>query len=349
MRILGFNETTNTLSVVPDTFDDLYLLARIIGEGDEIEAKTYRRFRPNEGSEGEQKEVRAKISAEKIEIDKNSLRLRITGKILSGRPEQYIAIGSYHTLNIAQGERISITRKEWPAYIKEILNEAVKESKKSKLGVVVLDEEKATVAYVKGYGIEIATEIYSKLSKKMKQKEYELEKSRFFATLAKKINDMNVNTVIVAGPGFTKDDLKQYISANRIEIGKKLIWTSASDAERSGIREALQSDEVSKLLENEKIKQEFKYLDMLLRGLSLGAAYTGPGKVLDALNTYATGIVLVNDSVINKQEIKEILDTAYKQHVKIRIFNADDDAGMQLKSLGNIAAISKQLALTLDA
>ncbi|MEM3781817.1 MAG: mRNA surveillance protein pelota [Candidatus Micrarchaeaceae archaeon] len=349
MRILGFNESTNTLSLSADNFDDLYMLARVISYGDEIEARSYRRFRPNESSEGEQKEVHVRILAEKIELDKDSLRLRITGKILSGKPEQYVALGSYHTLNIAQGERISITRKEWPAYIRDMLNEAVKESRKARLGVVVLDEEKATFAYVRGYGIEVTAELYSRLSKRMKQKDYELEKGRFFAAIANKISGMSVPTVIVAGPGFTKDGLRQYISINRIDTGKNLVWASASDAERSGIREVLRSEETGKLLEGEKLKLEFKYLDTLLRGLGLGASYTGASKVLEAISKYSAGLVLVNDSVINRQDVKEILDAAYKQRVPIKIFNAEDDAGIQLKSLGDIAAINKQLAAGLNA
>ncbi|MGC8676320.1 MAG: mRNA surveillance protein pelota [Candidatus Micrarchaeia archaeon] len=343
MRILGFNSATNTLRLVPETFDDLYLLARIISAGDEAEARTYRRFKPNENKEGEQKEVVIKIGVEKVEIDKNAARLRLTGKIISGRPEQYIALGSYHTLNIAQGDRLEIAKQEWPGYMRDMLKEAVEAAKKPRLGIVAIDEEKATIAYVRGYGIDIVAEIYSKLSKKMKQSEYEREKNKFFDAVIGKINTMQVDTVIVAGPGFTKDDLKQYISANRIETSKKLAWASASDAERSGIKEALQSEEVAKLLEHDKIKLEFYYLNMLLRGLASGASFAGKGRVEQALEEYNAGIVLVNDSAINDPEIRRLLNKAYEQHAKIEIFNAEDDAGMQLKGLGDIAAIGKQL------
>ena len=39
-----------------------------------------------------------------------------------------------------------------------------------------MDEEKASFAYIKGYGIDIFSEIYSKLSKKMNEKEYKKQK-----------------------------------------------------------------------------------------------------------------------------------------------------------------------------
>jgi len=343
MRILGFNEATNTLRLLPETFDDLYLLARIISTGDEVEAKSFRRFRANEEDKGEQKEVVVKVKAESIEIDKNAGRLRITGKIISGRPEQYIAIGSYHTLNIAQGEHIDITKEEWQGYVRDMIGEAVREAKKPRLGIIAIDDEKATVAYVRGYGIDIIAEIYSKLSKKMKPQEYEKQRKKFFDEVIEKIKSMSVELVIIAGPGFTKDDLRQYMESNKIETGKKIAYASASDSERSGIREALQSEEASRLMESDKIKKEFEYLNLFLKGLSIGASFTGLESIARALDNYEVGMVLVNDSVINNKEIKELLDTAYKQHVEIKIFNSDDDAGMQLKNFKNIVAIKKSL------
>ncbi|MGC8628923.1 MAG: mRNA surveillance protein pelota [Candidatus Micrarchaeia archaeon] len=344
MRILGFNESTNTLRLLPESFDDLYLLARIINENDEVEAESFRRYRPMEGDEGEQKEVVVKIKVEKIEIDKNSERLRLTGTIVSGKPEQYISLGSHHTLNVAQGERIEITKPEWPGYIRDMLRDAVEESKKPRLGIVAIDEDKATIAYVRGYGIEISSEIYSKLSKKMKQQEYEKQRNNFFDEIIKKIRQMPVELVVIAGPGFTKDDLRQYLLVNKIDIGKKLTYAFASDTERSGIREALQSDEASRLMESDKIKKEFQFLDLFLRGLSLGASFTGLENIKQALDNYEIGLLLVNDSVLNDKKIKGLLEQAYRQHVEIKIFNSDDDAGMQLKNFNDIVAVKKSFA-----
>jgi protein pelota len=343
MRVINFNEATNTLSIVADTLDDLYLLARIISPGDKVEAKSYRRYRPSESDEGEQKEVVVEISVEKIELDKNAERLRLTGKITRGKPEQYVAIGSYHTLNLQTGERIAIAKQEWPDYLRAMIRDAVEASKRPRLGVVAIDDEKAVFAYVKGYGISIAAEIYSKLSKKMKQSEYEKEKAKFLQQVAQKIKDMKVDTVVVAGPGFTKEDLKAYMQASRLELGKKLFWVNASDTEISGIKEALWSEELGKFLEKEKVKEEFDYINLFLKGLTFGASFSGVEKVRQAIESYQAGVVLVNDSVINEEDIKQVLKEAYVNKVPIKIFNSEDDAGMQLKSFGNIAAIGKQL------
>ena len=117
MKVIRFNPSTNALRLVPGSFDDLYLLARVIGAGDSVTASTYRRFRPSEGDVGEQKEVVLEVAVEKVEVDKNSHALRLTGKILGGHPEEYVRLGSYHTLNVMEGDDVTIRKAEWKEYV----------------------------------------------------------------------------------------------------------------------------------------------------------------------------------------------------------------------------------------
>lgn len=341
MRVIRYSEANGTLKLVPELFEDLYLLARIIGSGDRVTSSSTRRFRPSEGDVGEQKEVVIELAVERAEIDKSAQRLRIMGKIESGRPEQYVRMGSYHTLNIAGGDIITIRKQEWKGYVLSMIKQAVADSKKQKLGVIAMDDEKASFAYVRGYGVDVVGEVYSKLSKRMKQKDYEKALADYFDEIAKKAGDMRVDTVVFAGPGFTKDDFRKYVEDKRLELKKSTIYVAASDAERSGIREAIQSDAVSRLLEREKVKREFDLLNKFLAGLGFGASSFGVDKVREALEQYAAGSVLVNDSVINENEIKEVLDAAYVRKVEITVFNSDDDAGVQLRNFRNIAAIGK--------
>lgn len=341
MKVIRFNDSTGQLKLVPGSFEDLYLLARVIGAGDRAIASTYRRFRPSEGDEGEQKEVVIELSVEKVEVDKNAQKLRLMGKILSGKPVEYVKLSSYHTMNIGSGDTLTIVKDEWKGYVLSMIKKAVADSKKPRLGVVAMDDEKATFAYVRGYGIDVVTEIYSKLSKRMKERDYESATNAYFDEIIKKMGSMPVDIVVVAGPGFMKENMKRYMEAKRIAIDKKLVYTSASDAERSGIREAIQSESVSRLLENEKVKKEFELLNLFLSGLNVGSSFIGVDKINEALAGYQVGTILVNDSALNDQRIKETLDVAYRQKVEIEVFNSEDDAGTQLKNFKDIAAIGK--------
>ncbi|MGI0141654.1 MAG: hypothetical protein ACREBF_03330, partial [Candidatus Micrarchaeales archaeon] len=273
MHLLKTFEATSTIRLRPDSFDDLYLIERIVAPGDNVESKSTRRFRASESDVGVQKEVIVKISVEKVELDKGASMLRFTGKILWGRPEEFIKLQSYHTINIAVADTIDIQKMEWKDYILKRIKQAVHDSKKPRLGVVAVDDEKATTAYIRGYGIEIITELYSKLSKRMKEKDYGAQREKYFNEIIDAIKNMKVDIVAVAGPGFTKEDIKKYINDKGIKIEKRLLYIPASDAERGGIREAMQSDAITSLLAQEQVKREFELLNKFLAGLKLGSSY----------------------------------------------------------------------------
>jgi protein pelota len=341
MRIIRLNAVSNFLKLEPDSIDDLYLLAMIISKNDVVEAHSTRRFRASEADKkGEQKDVMIRVNVEKSEIDKSAGRLRISGKIIYGRPEEFVTMGSYHTLNIAPRDIIDIQKQEWKQYILKRLKQAVADSRKPRLGVIVLDDEKALVSYIKGYGIDIVAELYSRLSKRMKMKDFEARREEYFKEIIDAANGMSVDIVVLAGPGFTKDDVKKYIEVRGIEMRKRLIYAPASDAERSGIREVVQSDSVTRFLENEHVKREFEYVNRFMIDLRAGIAVYGPDRLLDALGSRNFSAVLVNDDIINDDKIKEVLGNADRLGIRIEIFNADDDAGMQLKNFSGIAAVS---------
>ncbi|MDE1850788.1 MAG: mRNA surveillance protein pelota, partial [Candidatus Micrarchaeota archaeon] len=315
MHLLKLFESTSTMRLRPDSFDDLYLIERIVAAGDNIESKSYRRFKPSEGDVGEQKEVIVKISVEKVELDKGASKLRFTGKILWGRPEEFIKLQSYHTINVGIGDTLDIQKQEWKDYILKRIKQSVQDSKKPRIGVVALDDEKATPAYIRGYGIEIITELYSKLSKRMKEKDYGIQREKYFLEVIDAIRNMKVDIVAVAGPGFTKDDLKKYISDKGVKIEKRLVYIQASDAERGGIREAMQSDAITQLLAQEQIKREFELLNKFLSGLNFNSSFYGIDQVMGALEKYDAAVVMVNDSVLNDKQIQAVLDLADLQKV----------------------------------
>lgn len=341
MRVFRFNESTKEMKLMPHSFDDLYLLARLLASGDRVTGKGYRRFRPSEGEKGEQKEVVVGVILEKVELDRNTQKLRLGGKIFGGKPIEFLRLGSYHTLSVGVDEDLTIVKEEWSGYMLQMIRKAVADSKKPRLGAVAMDDEKATLAYVRGSGIEIVTEIYSKLSKKMKETDYEKSRRQYFSEIVKKINSMPLEIIVVAGPGFMKDELKKFIETGGAKLEKRVVYTRASDAERSGLREALQSEAVANIFENERLKKEFSLLNIFLRGMASGFSIHGLRNVAEALAEYRIATVLVNDSLLNDTGVRPVLDLADRNKVAIEIFNADDDAGIQLKGFGGIGAIVK--------
>ncbi len=342
MKSVKFYDSTNTVKLVPESFEDLYLLAMVVSKDNYVSSKSYRRFKASETDKGEQKEVFVRLVVEKTELDRGAGRLRIIGKIVSGHPEEYIQVNSYHTLTVGPLDEIEIEKPEgWGDFIIRRIRQAVLDSKRPRLGVIAVDDEKATLAYIRGYGIDLSGELFSHLSKRMKEKDFEAQREKYFKDIIDSVKRMDVELVIIAGPGFTKDDIRKYVEYKGIETGKRLVYVPVGDAERSGIREAVRSHEVSKMLETEHVRREFELLDALFRGMRSGSALLGVEKIREHLNDYKIEMILVNDSKLNTEEIKKILNDADRHGVAIEIFNSEDEAGKQLESFGGIAGMYK--------
>ncbi|MCL4373378.1 MAG: mRNA surveillance protein pelota [Candidatus Marsarchaeota archaeon] len=340
VKIVKFYNATNTLKVKVDTFEDLWSLQRIIFAGDNVKAETERRFKSSEGDVGELKQVVITVKAEKTELDKTARRLRVIGKIVEGRPLEYVKLNSYHTLNIAEGDIIEIRKEQWPDYLVDIVKEAVSNTKRRRLGIIVMDDDQALPAYVLGYGVEFGNEMYSRLSKRMPVKEFEEQKKKFFEGVLSVIKTMDVDTVIVAGPGFAKDDFKAYIESNGIKLGKELVYYSVSNAERSGVYELIKSESVSSLLGKDQVRGEFKLMENFLIGLSSGRSKYGLEAVSKAVDDFSASLIIVNDSVLGDAGVQGLLSRAEAAHVKIAVISAGDDAGTQLHAFKDIACLS---------
>ncbi len=339
MRIIKFDEAEGRLILKLEVLEDLWSAQRIIFRDDVAKSKSLRRFKPSEGDEGELKEVFVSLRVERTELDKTAERLRITGKILEGRPIEYVRIGSYHTLNIGLDDVLEIQKAEWHRYMVDVIRNAVSMSKKPKLGILAIDDEKAQPAYLLGYGIEFKNEVYNGLSKRMSNKEFAEQEQKYFTKLMAIIEEMPVSTVIIAGPGFTKDELKKRMEDSGFlkRSSKRFIYMNISNAERSGVYELIKSKEMSSILERERIRQEFLLMDEFLKGLAAKRSRHGAAGVAEAIANYEAEHILVNDGVLSDPEIQRLLNLAEAKHLRVEVINTDDEVGAQLASFENVA------------
>lgn len=341
MKIIRFYEDVGVMKVRVDTMDDLWSVQRIIFPNDIVKAESERKFKPSEGSEGELKKVVITLEVEKTELDKDAVRLRIMGKILDGKPIEYVKLKSYHTLNIAPGDTLDIQKAVWKDYIVNVVKNAVSDSRKPRLGLIVVDDEKALPAYLLGYGVQFKSEIYSRLSKRMSQKEFGETQKKYYDSILSLAGDMDVDTIIIAGPGFTKEDIRKYGEESGIirKMGKNLIFESVSYAERSGIYELIRGAKVANILNRERIRMEFALMEEFLTSLSTGRSKYGADNVLGAIDNMEASTILVNDSVLGDQNIQKILTKAEEAGLRIEVFNSIDEVGTQLSGFKDIASV----------
>ena len=341
----SLNHTTGEARLTPESDEDIWHIERVLGPGDIVKSKSMRRFKPGEGDSGDKRPVSVEVVAEKVEFHEQTGRLRITGKIKSGSPEEYVQIGAYHTIDVMPGEMVTVTKK-WKPYQLERLKEAQAESKRPKLAIVAMDDEKATIALVKGYGVRKVCEIESKASKKDTQKVREQAMAKYYGSILDKVKGYE-HRVIIAGPGFEKDNFKKFVEQNDKEkkILPRLSFEGCSNPEITGIYELMRQGIVSKIAGQERAARELALVNEFISATSgTGGALTAYGRraVGEALQYGAVERLLVNDELVRQdEEIETLAEKCEEAGAKVTYFNVQDYAGRQLEGFGGIAAFLK--------
>ena len=218
MKVSHFDRKTGELKLQIDTLDDMWHLERVLREGDVVEAHSMRTYKV--GEREEKKHITVRIKVEKIEFAKHSNRLRVLGTIVWGEPEEFVQMGRHHTVDVSEGEKLKII-KAWKSHELNRLRDAEKESKKPRLRIIVLDEQNALTAEVRAYGIEYGAEFHSSGSKK--DEGYEKARDKYFDKIIGEI-DRHPEKYLVAGPGFTKENLRSYINKKNPLLLKRIVF-----------------------------------------------------------------------------------------------------------------------------
>jgi protein pelota len=338
MRIVHFERKTGEMKIQPDTLDDLWHLEKVIAPGDQVEAHTLRTYKV--GTKEEKKSVTIRVKAERVEFAKNANRLRILGPIVWGDPEEYVQLGKYHTIEVEPGERLKIT-KEWKNHEIKRLQDAEKESKKPRIRIIVLDEEKALTGFLRASGVDYGPEFYSSGSKR--DEKYETKKLEYFGTIMAEV-ERHPEKYVIAGPGFAKDNLKDFIGKRKPELLKRIVFESVSYAERSGVNELFANGIIERIMGEERSANEMKLMEELLAHVykDTGKAVYGLAEVKKAADAFAIERLLVLDEYLRKdKEAEAVVDAADKTKAEIVVVTSEGDAGAKLKGFGKIAAFLK--------
>lgn len=338
MRIVHFDRKFGVMKIQVDTLDDMWHLDKVIAPGDEAESHSLRTYKV--GTKEEKKSVTVRLKVERVEFAKSANRLRILGPIVWGEPEEYIQLGKYHSIDVEKGGTIKVT-KNWKNYEVKRLEDAVRESKKPKIRIIVLDEEKALNAMLRAYGVEYGAEFYSSGSKR--DENYEKTQGEYFGKIMAEI-ERHPEKYIIAGPGFTKDNLKKSIEKKNPELLKKITFENVSYAERSGVNELFNRGVVEKIMGEERFENEMKLFEELMVAVhkDTGLAVYGVGEVKKAVEAFAVKKLLVLDEYLRADaEAAAVADLADKNKAEIVIFSSEGDAGAKLKGMGKIAALLK--------
>ncbi|MFH0836187.1 MAG: mRNA surveillance protein pelota [Candidatus Micrarchaeota archaeon] len=344
MKVLKVDEREPVVKVIPESLEDLWYLTKVLQEGDEASASSFRSFKVQGKlrAETEKKKVHLRLKLERIEFSENANRLRLTGVIVSGTPEEFVQSGNHHTIDLEIRRPLEM-HKVLNSFEKSVLQEAKARSVHVTLLIIAVDDKKATIAELQTRGLKFTAEIENKASKRQPET-FDKKNKEFFEELYSFLEKLPVDAkAIIAGPGFTKDAFKAFLANKNAKLAPKVFFEHASNAERSAVHEVIKSGLVDKAVAEQKMALEFQKLEEFKKRVAKGGgdAVYGLNDVKQAVESGAVSVLMVSDSLLRKkdaQDLHKLLDQARRTKAELVVFDSDGDAGKEFAAY-KIAAL----------
>ena len=347
MKIIEEDEKEGIVEVLPETLDDLWHLSHIIQVGDNASSLTTRRIQDNSGDKlrsdrGVKKTFFLSLDIENVSFHLFTGKLRLTGVITSG-PEDLIPLGSHHTLEVKLNIPLTIKKDRWQNWAIKRLNQAIEASKKLSAIIVVLEDDTATIALMRQYGIEYYGPVKGHISgKRIIDKNRQKNIIDFYEKVIESITKFDsIQNIIIAGPGFVKNDFLDYIKDKHQDIAKISILEATGSGGRNGVSEVLKRGTVEKLTSQNRVAIEMGAINELLAEIGRNSSKVAYGlkQCRDAINMGAVSRLLILDSKVASENMGDDMEMVENMKGEVMVISSQHEGGKQLESLGGMAAM----------
>ena len=337
---MGEDPSSESVKLQVETDEDLWHLYNIIEVGDLVTASTTRREEKSadklRAEKMEKKRMTLGIRIEKIEFSEEDLRLKLLGTIETGPQD----IGQHHTLIFENGDSMTIQKKRWRTTQIERVQRAVSDSKKPRIVFVSLDQDEATIAVLRQFGLKEITTIRS--GRSGKQYEEKPSVDGYHGEIHSKLKfllEPNMPLVLL-GPGFEKETLAEDLKKIDPETYKKIYVYHTGQSGMVGINELMKGGMGADVLKESSIGAELEAVEQLMTAISKdGLGTYGPDEVLSAAMSGAVDKLLILDKKVREQDLDDMVRAVESQKGSVIIVSSQHDGGKILESLGGIGAL----------
>ena len=334
------------LTLVPESLDDLWHLAHVIEPGDRVAGDTTRRIQRDDeqlrDTGGEREHIWVAIEVTDVEFAKFANRLRVGGTITECSREDQL--GHHHTLNVEDHDELAV-EKHWKPDQRDRIEDAVEATENPDVVVATVEEGQAHIHSVAQYGAEERATITAPTGKG----EYARPRAELFEELTDVLRRQDAEAIILAGPGFTKQDALDYIEENTQNLADRITTVDTSAVGDRGVHEVLKRGAVEDVQKQTRIAEESALIDELTEGIAEGTkvAY-GPEQVAKAADYGAIETLLVLDDRLRAErrgdgdwdiDIDDVIETTEQKGGDVTVFSGEFGPGQQLANLGGIAAL----------
>jgi protein pelota len=344
MEILKSDFKKGIVNLRVTNHDDIWYLSQLIEQGDLVKGKTTRKVKIGDSDNAKitRKTMTIKVAAETINLDETGHSLRINGKVKEGPHD--VPTDSYHAIALELGNDFILEKNNWLSFQKQKLKEA--SQKKYNYLFCLMDREEALFALTQKSGYKILAKLKGDVPKKAKKTEVKQDfHNEIIKSLESYTGRHNPEYIILASPAFYKEDLMKKITSE--ELKNKIVLATCSDVAEASLHEVTKSPELSKVLENNRAREEELIVEELLQHIKKDDLATyGWDNIKEAIAAGAVESLLVSDEFIHQKKLSEEykeLDDLMKQvdalKGKIHVLSSEFDGGKKLNGISGIAAI----------
>ncbi|KAF8111791.1 hypothetical protein N665_0072s0005 [Sinapis alba] len=297
--------------------------------------------------------LKLEVKIEEVNYDKDGDVLRILGtNILEN---EHVPLGAYHSLELVLKRRFLLRKKIWDLLAIDTLNQAKHHNSSADLAVVLMQEGHAQIFHVgKSVGAPIETSIPNR-----KHAGYEPALKKFFENVVraflKHVDLSVVRCVVIASPGFTKDQFHRHLllEAERRELRaitenkSRILLVHANSGYRHSLGEVLSDPKVIKMIQDTKASKEVNALKDFFTMFDKDPyrACYGPKHVEFAHEQKAIQTLLITDELFKNSDVQkrkkyvDFVESVKQLGGEAFIFSSMHVSGEQLAKHTGIAAL----------
>lgn len=350
------------MSFIPEEMDDIWHAYNLITEGDVVRASTVRKVNL-ESSTGSGTTFRTRttltVSVESIDYDAQGCKLRVKGRNME--ENEYVKMGCYHTLDLVLNRKFTLMKMHWDSVALERVEIACNPTQSADVAAVIMQEGLAFVCLITSNMTLLRTKIDVSIPRKRKGfvQQYEKGISKFYDTIIQAIlrhvNFDVVKCVLVASPGFVKDQFHEYMIQQAIKTDNKVILDNkakfmlihSTTGFKHSLQDVLQDPAVVNKIADTKAAGEVKALEQFYTTLQCepAKAFYGKKHIEAANESQAIETLLISDSLFRSQDVNlrkeyvKIVDSVRESGGDVKIFSSLHPSGERLEQLTGLAAI----------
>ena len=301
--------------LIVDNTEDLWALYNIMAVGDCIKLATFRKVQHETGSKvtSTKKKIIITLRIEELEYSPEAIRFK--GKNVS--QNEYIAIGQYQTDEIGVNSFFSLYKSYWDDIHLETLKSVTDVTITSEIAAILMENDIAHLFYISNKQTVTKGKITQTIPKKRNgSTKHDKGKEAFFEKIlnqfVKQINFENTKVLIIASPGFTKDDFKKYMEEKIESNGKewhdlknnlkKIIFTHSSSGFKHSLEEILAKPDIKRLIKDTKCIDDVAIMERFneILGTDMDKIFFGLKSFNIAYEKKAIDTLIITDGYLRK-------------------------------------------------